>query len=376
MTAAQQAAATQQAAWWRSNGAPLTVDQAPVPAPGVDEIVVANRALAMNPVDWIIREVGRIIFPRLKTPFVLGSDLAGEVVQVGESVTRFAVGDRVLGHAAGIDKSRNSAAEGSFQEQTIVLERMASPIPDAMSYTEAAVLPLGISTAACALFQDDHLALAHPRAVPVARGETVLIWGGSTSVGCNAIQLAVAAGYEVVTTASPANADFVRGLGATQVFDYHSPEVITQIVDALQGVIVVGAVAIGPGSAKACADVVARCQGRKFVSIVTAAVTLDKDSASVGGLLKGLPRSGAAMAALAIRTRRHRVKTASVFGTTLLNNDVCQLIYRDFLPAALADGRYQAAPTARVVGHGLPAIQDALDQQKNGVSATKIVVTL
>lgn len=138
----------------------------------------------------------------------------------------------------------------------------------------------------------------------------------------------------------------------------------------------VGAVAIGPGSAKACTDVISRCEGRKFVSIVTAAATLDKDSASVSGFVKGLPRSAAAMTALAVRTRHRRVTTSSVFGTTLLNNEVCQVIYRDFLPAALADGRYQVAPAARVVGQGLEAIDDALNLQKNGVSATKIVVTL
>jgi len=191
MTTAQRPAATQHAAWWRSNGAPLAVGQAPVPTPGPGEIVVANRAVAMNPVDWIVRDVGRMIFPWLKTPFVLGSDLAGDVVQVGSGVTRFKVGDRVLGHAAGIDKSRSSSAEGSFQEQTVVLERMAAPIPEAMSYTDAAVLPLGISTAACALFQQDHLALTHPQAAPVAREQTVLIWGGSSNVGSNAIQLVV-----------------------------------------------------------------------------------------------------------------------------------------------------------------------------------------
>ncbi len=54
---------------------------------------------------------------------------AGEVVEVGTAVTRFQVGDRVLGHAVGSDKQRNSAAEGAFQEYTVVLARMAAPIP-------------------------------------------------------------------------------------------------------------------------------------------------------------------------------------------------------------------------------------------------------
>jgi NADPH:quinone reductase-like Zn-dependent oxidoreductase len=126
--------------------------------------------------------------------------------------------------------------------------------------------------------------------------------------------LAVASGYDVITTASPANADYVRGLGATQVFNHHDPDVVAQVTDALHGHTVVGAVAIGPGSAKACTDVIARCEGRKFVSIVTAAATLDKDSASVSSFVKGLPRSAAAMTALAVRThhRRSRLPRCSV----------------------------------------------------------------
>lgn len=121
------------AAWLRSYGARLEVGPAPDPIPGPDELVVANRAVAVNPVDWIVQDIGRLIFTWIKPPFVLGSDLAGEVVQVGSAVTRFCVGDRVLAHAAGMDKSRNRAAEGAFQDSTVVLERMTSPIPTTMS---------------------------------------------------------------------------------------------------------------------------------------------------------------------------------------------------------------------------------------------------
>lgn len=63
-------------------------------------------------------------------------------------------------------------------------------------------------------------------------GQTVVVWGGSTSVGSNAVQLAVAAGYEVVTTASPRNFDHVRALGASAVFDYNSSTVVQDIIGA------------------------------------------------------------------------------------------------------------------------------------------------
>jgi len=364
------------AAWLRRHGARLDVGPAPDPIPGPDELVVANHAVAVNPVDWIVQDIGRMIFPWIKPPFVLGSDLAGEVVHVGSDVSRFSVGDRVLAHAGGIDKSRNSAAEGSFQDRTLVLERMTSPIPATMSYQDAAVLPLGLSTAACGLFQQDHLGLAHPRATPVPTGQTVLIWGGSSSVGSNAIQLAVAAGYDVLTTASPRNTDYVMSLGAGKVYDHHSPTVVADAIAALRGTTVAGALAIGEGSARACSDVIAASEGRKFVSIVTPPAAMGPESSSIGGFVRGMPRSAAAMTSLTVRNRHRRIGTASVFGTTLMNNEVCHVIYQDFLPAALADDRYVAAPPARVVGTGLESIQEALDQQKRGVSAQKLVVTL
>jgi len=289
------------AAWLRRHGARLDVGPAPDPIPGPDELVVANHAVAVNPVDWIVQDIGRMIFPWIKPPFVLGSDLAGEVVHVGSDVFRFSVGDRVLAHAGGIDKSRNSAAEGSFQDRTLVLERMTSPIPATMSYQDAAVLPLGLSTAACGLFQQDHLGLAHPRATPVPTGQTVLIWGGSSSVGSNAIQLAVAAGYDVLTTASPRNTDYVMSLGAGKVYDHHSPTVVADAIAALRGRTVAGALAIGEGSARACSDVIAASEGRKFVSIVTPPAAMGPESSSIGGFVRGMPRSAAAMTSLTVR---------------------------------------------------------------------------
>ena len=95
------------------------------------------------------------------------------------------------------------------------------------------MLPLAVSTAACGLFQADQLSLAHPSAKPEPAGRTLLVWGGSSSVGSNAIQLAVAAGYEVIATASPRNFGYVTNLGASRVFDYNSPEVVADIVAAL-----------------------------------------------------------------------------------------------------------------------------------------------
>ena len=370
---------TNTAAWIGTRGAQLEVGPAPYPTPGPDQLVVRNHAVAVNPLDWLIQVAGSVVYRWLTYPGVLGSDVAGEVVEVGSAVTRFRVGDRVLAHAVGTDKDSNRAAEGGFQTYTVVQERMTSPIPDALPYENACVLPLGLSTAACALFQNDQLALHHPSASPQPAGQSVLVWGGSTSVGSNAIQLAVAAGYEVITTASPRNNDYVTGLGASEVFDYRSPTVVPDLVAAFAGRTLAGAVAIGTGSAEACVDVVRGCTGRRFVAVASTPVSFtgladpDRSRLALPRLMARLVRVTALLQA---KARLRGVTTKFVVGTTLKTNDVSTAIYRDFLPAALADGRYRTAPPPSVVGHSLRDTQHALDLQREGVSAQKVVIAL
>ncbi|CAA9450402.1 MAG: Formyltetrahydrofolate deformylase [uncultured Rubrobacteraceae bacterium] len=335
--------------------------------------------MAVNPLDWMLQVVGDLIYSWINYAFVIGTDLAGEVVEVGTAVTRFSVGDRVLGHAVGTDKSRNNPAEGAFQEYTVVLARMAAPIPGTMPYEDAAVLPLGLSTAACGLFQKDQLALQHPSAAPNPTGETLLVWGGSTSVGGNTIQLAVAAGYEVITTASPRNFDYIKKLGASRVFDYNGETVVEDVIGAFKGKTLAGALAVGKGSAEACSDVVHACDGSEFVSTASPSVSFDKLPRRRGLSLR-LPllvlRLVSSSVSSQVRFRMRNIRTKFIFGSSLMDNEVGKVIYEDFLPQALADGRYLAAPEPHVVGKGLEHVQAGLDAQKRGVSGQKVVVSL
>lgn len=129
-------------------------------------------------------------------------------------MTEVRVGERVLAMAAGARRRRARSAEGAFQAYTIVLPRLTTVIPDHAPCTEACVILLGATTAACGPFQSDLPALERPSATPMRRDEWVIICGGSTSVGANAIQLATAAGYSLLAAASPGNADHVKSLGA------------------------------------------------------------------------------------------------------------------------------------------------------------------
>jgi NADPH:quinone reductase-like Zn-dependent oxidoreductase len=130
-----------------------------------------------------------MMFRWIKYPFIMSSDLASEVVEVGNGVTRFKFGDSVVGHAVGMDQRSGKSAEVSFREYTVVRTNMASHIPSSISYENACFLPLGLSTAARGLFMKDFLALPHPTVSPAPNGKTVLVWAGSPSVGSNAIQL-------------------------------------------------------------------------------------------------------------------------------------------------------------------------------------------
>jgi NADPH:quinone reductase-like Zn-dependent oxidoreductase len=99
-----------EAAWLVAEHEPLEVKVAPYTEPRAGEILVKNHAVAVNPVDWMIQYLGKRLFSWIEYPFVLGSDLAGEVVAVGSDVTHVKVGDRVLAMAAGAAKQRNRAA--------------------------------------------------------------------------------------------------------------------------------------------------------------------------------------------------------------------------------------------------------------------------
>jgi NADPH:quinone reductase-like Zn-dependent oxidoreductase len=368
-----------QAAWINAKGQALTVSAAPMPQPGDGEILVRSRAIALNPFDGVVQTLGSMVTPWLTYPAVLGSDVTGEVVAVGASVSRFKPGDRVLGLALGIDKLVNRAAEGAFQKFVILRQEAATAMPDSISFEQAAVLPLAVATAACGLFLEDQLGLRTPSVEGSGTtGKTVLIWGGSTSVGSAAVQLAAAAGYEVVATASPRNFAYVRGLGASQVFDYNDEKVVAKLVTYLGNREVVGALAIAAGSGASCIDVMSQCQGNRIVSMASSPLSID--NAPLTGQfvwkLTHLPRLAVGFIGLAVRARFKGVATRSIWGTALMKGALGKTIFNDFLGPALASGRLVPAPTPLVAGHSLEAIPQALALLRRGVSASKVVVSL
>ncbi|RKU46322.1 hypothetical protein DL546_008209 [Coniochaeta pulveracea] len=331
------------AAWLTEVQKPLEVKEAPYPEPKETEIVIENHAVALNPCDFAFEMFGPALFPDLVIPAIVGEDVAGEVVAVGSSVTRFKAGDRVTAHAS-----------SAFQKYVNVNDHMAAAIPDSLSYEQASVLPLTFTTALIGLFHKDYLALQHPSLDPKPTGKALLIWGGSTSVGSNAIQLAKAAGYEVYTTASPKNFDYVKKLGASHVFDYNSPTIKDDLVAAFKGKTTAGALAIGgivpaqyDAIIEACAAVVTNTAGSDFVALAMR----PPDNLPAG------------------------IKTNFINAVYLhKEKDLGYSLFTDYLSKALAAGTFTPAPPAEVIGSGLESIQKGLEMIPAGVSAKKLVV--
>ncbi|KAJ4319714.1 hypothetical protein N0V94_003773 [Neodidymelliopsis sp. IMI 364377] len=364
---------TNRAAWILADKQQLQVQEAPYPSPSSNEIIIRNRAVAINLIDWILQDQGTgFAFGWIKFPFIFGHDVAGEVVEVGSQVTRFRVGDRVVGQALATDKKVNTVSHGGFQLYVTLLDRVASTIPDDMSFEAASVLPLGLATAAAGLFEKDQLGLGYPQLNPKRTGKTLLVWGGSTSVGCNAIQLAVAAGYEVISTSSPKNFKLLKSLGASEVFDYNDRTVVEKVVGAMRGKTSAGAIAIGENSAFYCLDILGQCKGDKHIAMATLPIPSQPKRFATLQIVFHFVTS---MVSIFFKSKLRGIKTSFIWGS-VAHSPVGNAVYVDFLPQALAKGVFKPAPEPEVVGKGLEAIQEAVNIQKKGVSAKKIVVQL
>lgn len=178
----------------------LKYDDAPRPEPKEDEILIRTMAAGVNPVDAYIRS-GRYRGGNL--PFIPGMDVAGIVEKTGGKVAKFKVGDPVYAYLS-------FAEQGGYAEFSIAKESEAAIKPKAISYEQAAAVPLAATTAWQALIDTAGL----------KSGQTVLIHGGSGGVGHFAVQIAKARGAKVIATASTENQDLLKQLGVDQPIDY------------------------------------------------------------------------------------------------------------------------------------------------------------
>ena len=197
----------------------IAVGQLPDPVPGPRQALVRVRACAVNPIDTYVRG-GTVAMP-LAFPFVVGCDLAGEVVATGAEVDGLTPGTRVWGSNQGV-----LGRQGTCAELAAVDARWLYPTPADVSDHEAAAAALVSITAHLGLVDNAEL----------VAGETIFVNGGSGGVGSAVVQMARVLGARVVATAgTPERRERVARMGADVVLDHHRGDLVAAVLDAVPG---------------------------------------------------------------------------------------------------------------------------------------------
>ncbi|KAJ9416716.1 chaperonin 10-like protein [Fusarium oxysporum] len=306
---------TNRAAWVRGpKSYPLEVGPATFPTPKSGEVIIKAQTYALNPVEWKVQEQDFFV----KTyPFILGADVAGYVEDVGKGVTHVQKGQRVMGYCIGLGV--NDPAFGGFQLYPILFASLVCPIPDSLSFDEAAVAPLAVTTAAVNLYHRSHLGLPLPSLNPQPSGKAIL--------------LSVASGLEVISTASKLNHSLVKSVGATTVLDYKKSNHCARRC---------------PESMRPVSEILDQVGSHKVGLVVPPTIELSKNF----------------------------IPTLSL-AFEILNNDeskVLNHIWQEFLPESIRRGSFQLQPPPVIVGKGHGDIQQGLDKLRSGVSGQKFIV--
>jgi NADPH:quinone reductase-like Zn-dependent oxidoreductase len=206
------------AAFFRAYGPPEVLEYGEVPDPvaGPGEVLVDVHAASVNAADWKMRS-GQ--YPaKLALPHIPGRDFSGVVAAAGEGAHDFKPGDPVFGVC-------EVPREGAYAEKIALRQEIVARKPERFSHVECAAAALAGLTALVSI--EDTLKLR--------AGETILIHGGAGGVAGFAIQLAKDLGARVISTASPANHDYVRSLGADVLIDYRKQD-FAQLVSGCDAV--------------------------------------------------------------------------------------------------------------------------------------------
>jgi NADPH:quinone reductase-like Zn-dependent oxidoreductase len=183
------------------------VDDPPV---GRGEVLVRVRATSVNPVDLKIRRGSAAKRMGVELPAILGRDLAGEVVRAGDGVVGFSPGQRVMG-----------LANGTYAELTTAKADVLAPIPDKLSFEQAAALPLVLLTGAQLI----------ERAIKIQPGWTVLILGAVGSVGRSAVHVALQHGAKVIAGVHASQIEEAQSLGVQQVISTDDEKQLNKLHD-------------------------------------------------------------------------------------------------------------------------------------------------
>ena len=322
---------------------------------GADEIAIKVTATAINPVDWKIRDY-RIFLSEF--PAVLGSDAAGEVVAVGSSVTSHSVGERVF--FQGIIGNYDAA---TFQQYVKLPAALAAKTPKKVSDEQAATFWVAGMAVATGFYHKSGIGLAAPwdkNGSSVGKGKTVVILGGSSSVGQYAIQFAKLSGFDhIVTSSSPSHFDYLKTLGATDVLDRSAAttaDAFTSVIPKDSSVDFVYDSISSPSTQLLAAEILQNLHGGKVITVMP-----PDEKAVAAGSAEGKPKA----------------TIVSILG--MGSNPDYRYISEPLAAHLGGEDGYDANGSVvlnrpQVLSGGLDKIEDALKANKDGVSGVKIVI--
>ncbi|WP_216629694.1 NADPH:quinone reductase [Brevibacterium renqingii] len=193
----------------------IRIGELPVPEPGATEVLVRMEASEVNHVDLFVRS-GAFPTP-MPFPFVIGRDLVGTVVAVGEAVEAFSPGDRVWSNSLG-----HGGRQGAFAEYVTAPAARAYPLPEGIDPAEAAPVLHAAGTAYIGLVREARL----------RPGETIVVRSASGAVGTAIVQLAAAMGAHVIAGASTGDEQWVADCGAADVLAKHTDDFCERVEHA------------------------------------------------------------------------------------------------------------------------------------------------
>ncbi|GAQ40812.1 hypothetical protein AtubIFM57143_011127 [Aspergillus tubingensis] len=365
---------THHAAILPSKSTPLTLTTRLTPTPGPNDLLIAVKSIALNPADTTMRDTGLFI---PSYPTVIGFDLSGLVLEVGTNVPKhFHPGiTRIAAYSASVWKACDPNY-GAFQEKCLVPWQHVVPLPDdgaMISWNEAAMLPVAVQVALNAWEMMGLQLVCDTQTSGGIKGqmgkkkEVLLVWGASSSVGSMGVQVARVLRDQpgspfaaVYATAGAANHEYVRSLGADCVFDHRDPNVVDEIVKtAREDGCVIRYCFLAVGDVRMCQAVLGGFMG-------------DVD---VGGVVKAKIAS-----APVVPSDVEVVDGVDViFVVPAMDDEEKRLNqFRYWMGTwareTIANGSIRPSPELRVVGRGLQAVNDGLDELSRGVSCTKLVV--
>lgn len=329
-------------------GRPVSLTTIPVPQPGPSQVQIRVTVAGLNPHDQKARDTGLFIANNL--PAIVGNDVVGEVTVLGSQVSKYAVGDHIVGHAG---FSRGSA-QNALQEYAVVDADFSAQIPPGFSDDDGATLPTNAIAPLVALFDPTALNIPAPwtsAAVDFDYAATsLLVLGGGSNCGRFGVQLAALAGIGRIVVVGGDETE-LKALGATHIVDRHgSPaEVVARVRDIVGDELVYAYDAINPPA--------------------TQTIGINALSSTKRGHLARLLPTGDVDASH-IQPKTHGYELHNVFGSSQARAELCRPFW-ERVPQYLADKKI--VPTGYAVVQGLDPVKvnEVLDAYRDGKRVTK-----